>query len=114
MNVQPGDLARIVHPHLYGRLVEVLHAAPQSLFRLPDGKTHHGCDADEWVVEFLGPPITAWTGPSQGVFSDSRTTRYAVCGDRWLRPIRDPGDEAIDQMLERVQPPVRETERAAA
>ena len=95
MRCKPGDLARIVHPSMDGHLVTVLHAAPAHDFRLPDGQMHDGTAPGTWVCESLGSPFPAtvmWRGNLI-----SRPARFAVIGDQWLRPIRDPGDDAVDQ-----------------
>ena len=43
MNCRPGDLAVILGKGVFaGRLVEVLYAAPQVEFQLPDGYSHMG------------------------------------------------------------------------
>lgn len=77
----------IVHPALWGRWVEVLHAAPSGVFTLPDGFPAYGILREAcWVCESLGPDFTARLDCGL-----TRTTRYGVIADHWLRPIR--GDE---------------------
>lgn len=95
-----GDLARIVHPSAYGKLVSVLYAAPDGNLILPDGvKAFHSSGERGWIIQMLGEPIEAayW---AQG-YRTTRLARYAACADRWLRPIRDPGDDAIDEISTR-------------
>lgn len=98
MNCKPGDLAVIVgfnpaHPHTTGRIVDVIEAAPVGVgFRLPDGKSHHPCRAGAWIIRFHNPVnLNAIRGRSSAVF--------AVCPDAHLRPIRDPGEDAVDETL---------------
>lgn len=85
MNCKPGDIAMIVGgiPENHGRLVLVLH------------RNDHGIQ--EWVCEALSRIMTRdtktgplyWANPGKlGCISDSN-----------LRPIRDPGDDAQDEML---------------
>ena len=43
MNCKPGDIAVVIGASRFaGRLVEVLYAAPQNDFYLPDGCCHSG------------------------------------------------------------------------
>ena len=100
MNCKPQDLAVIVKaeatPTLIGKIVTALHLAPRGVFRLPDGKLHNVLPAEMapwWVCEFAQPvraPLESggW-----------RSTAYAPVPDQFLRPIRDPGDDATDQMV---------------
>lgn len=97
LNCRPGDLARIVHPSEYGRLVVVLYAAPATKFTLPDGQPHCAavvCDG-RWVCEAAGDGFAAMV--DYGSRLASRKAKYVVIADRWLRPIRDPGDDAQDE-----------------
>lgn len=105
MNCKPGDLAVIVgfspkHPHLTGRIVEVIEMAPVGMgFRLPDGKWHLPCPANEWVIRFQNPvDLSVVRGRSSGI--------YAACHDSKLRPLRDPGEDATDEVVERLGRPV--------
>lgn len=93
MNCRPGDLAIIVHPSMYGTLVQILYAEPDGNYTLPDGFPGRNVDGPGWVFEFLGAPRSVPVGRR------SRTARYAACNDRWLRPIRDHGDDAQDEVL---------------
>tara|TARA_B100001250_G_scaffold410687_1_gene437636 strand:- start:766 stop:1104 length:339 start_codon:yes stop_codon:yes gene_type:complete len=106
MNCKPGDIARIVHPSMYGTLVDILHAAPVGNYRLPDGQTGFGDEPGCWVFKFLGQPKDV---PMYNGFKDfigTRKAQYAACHDRWLRPIRDPGDDAVDETIVRLGKPV--------
>lgn len=92
MNCKPGDIARIVHPKEYGRIVEVLHAAPTDHeFVLPNGQIHNACSPGEWVVQMQGAPIRALICSSPKM--RSVLTMYGACADRWLRPL---GGVAVD------------------
>lgn len=94
-NCRPGDLARIVGPRLYGHLVEVLYATPAHRFALPDGHWHAGRSRQGlWVVRLLGKPIEVRLDGG-----DTRLAQYASMPDSALRPIRDPGEDAKDEML---------------
>ena len=104
MNCKPGDLAITVgyhpaYPHLTGRLVDVVEAAPVGVdFKLPDGKSHSPCGPGEWVIRFQSPVnLHAARGRSNGF--------YACTHDRNLRPIRDPGEDAVDEVLQRIGSP---------
>ncbi len=60
-----------------------------------------------WVCDSLSGPLRYWDGDS---------FKYAVdeieIPDSWLRPIRDPGDDAQDETLQWL--PVPSTEKEAA
>jgi hypothetical protein len=109
MNCKPGDLAVIVgfnaqHPHLTGRIVDVIEAPPLGkMFKLPDGKAHSAVQADVpcWVIRFHnGVDLSGLRGRPNAL--------YGVCPDRALRPIRDPGEDATDETLQRLPAPSRD------
>lgn len=93
MNCKPGDLARVVDSGVNrNRLVWVLDS--------------DRCDPGEWrcrtlqtMVEYVG---------------DKNTGREIAPGsivwslDSSLRPIRDPGDDAVDEMVQKVGAPTRD------
>jgi|WetSurMetagenome_2_1015567.scaffolds.fasta_scaffold715616_1 hypothetical protein len=83
MNVKPGDIAMVVHPKGWGRIVSVLHSAAGDEIRLPDGMRAYGSETG-WVVESLGQDFEAYVGHS----GRSRNCRFGVLDDKWLRPIR--------------------------
>jgi hypothetical protein len=100
MNCKPGDLAVVVRemplsPGMLGRIVRVVRRATDferlSGFRV----TTEGIPG--WVVE---APRMNW----EGDVVDSR-----AISDHLLRPIRDPGDSAVDEMLLLVGSPTKET-----
>lgn len=86
LNCRPGDLARIVHPSEYGRLVFVLYAAPATGFTLPDGQPHRACLFNRWVCEAAGDGFVAMVN---GSVLGTRKAKYVVIADVYLRPIRD-------------------------
>lgn len=93
MNCKPGDLAVIVAPDTstrnLGKIVRVLHGS-----RLGDGW---------WWVESLSPAFM--NGPG----SCDRVAMEGNIEDRRLRPIRDPGDDAVDETLLWLPAPTTET-----
>lgn len=98
MNCKQGDLAVIVgfspkHPHITGRIVEVICAAPTDhAFQLPDGKRHLACGPGAWIVCFQNAvDLTGIRGRSSAL--------YAACPDSKLRPLRDPGENVSDEIL---------------
>lgn len=101
MNCKPCDIARIVHPTMYGKLVLVLYAEPIGHHTLPDG---HGAVNQTgevgWVFEFLGAPQEV------PLNYGTRLARYAACGDKWLRPIRD--NDGEDETLRWAGKPQKE------
>lgn len=81
MNCKPGDLAVIVRSHdrrNIGRLVKVL--------RLYDRRI----EASWWIAS---------ESVLHGIFSDWPPGAEVGLFDSHLRPIRDPGDDARDEML---------------
>ncbi len=91
MNCRPGDLAIVFHAEGFG-----LHAA---INRLLIGRivrvmelgvpTDPNCYA-ALVWRFEKPVCLAYSGRKVTVFG---------CADNCLRPLRDPGDDALDEML---------------
>lgn len=90
MNCKPGDLAVMVRascPENVGRIVLVLPEDPYYDLR-------HG---HVWFTQAANPAPTAWAvdGTKTG-----RAKPKAHVPDAWLRPIRDPGEDARDETLE--------------
>jgi hypothetical protein len=96
LNCKPGDIARVISGALGNRdkLVRVIEPSPGnglpvgSVF-IVDGQRFQ-CEGlgFGWVVEALGSSLNKPSG---------RAFRICPVGDRWLRPIRDPGDDARDE-----------------
>lgn len=107
MNCKPDDLAVVIrtrNPNLVDRLVTVLYAAPVGVrFRLPDRQMHQEVPQGFWVCEFCSP-VEAKIGLNGGEI-EARMTRFAPIPDRNLRPIRDPGPDAVDETLLRLPAP---------
>jgi hypothetical protein len=89
VNCKPGDLARIVYPDqlVRDRWVTVTELSPQSTPANP-----------AWCYE--GPLI---------IDPDIRIPLGALY-DFWLRPIRDPGDDARDETLQWLDVPSKQPE----
>ncbi len=107
MNCKPGDLAVIVrtsNPMLIDRIVTVMYAAPaEQRFRLPDGFLHFAVPRGYWVCEFANP-VEAKIG-FETEATGARATKFAPVPDQNLRPIRDPGVDAVDETLQRLPAP---------
>jgi hypothetical protein len=96
MNVTPGDVARVVHPDLYGRLVIVHQLIASSTHRLPDGWLVSPDCVGCWEIESLGSAFPILRGtPSRYTQAQSH---WAACDDKWLRPIK--GEEGDDETLD--------------
>ncbi len=106
MNCKPGDLAVCIRSTKgktsvdpLGHFCKVLSAAPADFkFRLPDGYLQRAFGVGYWVVEWnveMPYPIVG------GV----RFTKFGICPDKALRPIRPQPDDAVDEMVERVGKP---------
>lgn len=110
MNCKPGDLAVVVRDQrsgsakTAGKIVEVLYAAPGQPFNMPDGFRHAASPAGAWwVVRFMHQLLVP-------TIRGERMSAYAVVPDLVLRPIRDPGEDATDEMIVLLGKPVREGE----
>lgn len=95
MNCKPGDLARVVSPGYFLRCscgIRTLAVKPDTLVVCAKPL------ADGW---YLAEPLkieTVWG-------CDPSVPLTGTCGslpDHLLRPIRDPGDDAVDEMVRRV------------
>lgn len=103
LNCKPGDLAVVVkaptRTEFLGRVCTVLWAAPaHERFRLPDDYLHDPAGEGRWVVEFASPIKVEVTG-------GFRVTPFAAVRDECLTPIRDPGEDAVDEILQLVGSP---------
>jgi hypothetical protein len=99
----PGALAYITHPSMFGVQVTCLYIAPADDFTLPDGfPAIRGPEPAAWVIQF------ASAQPVRCLLKGVLTTRqafYAVCGDKWLRPIVPPPDaESTPTTVDKPQP----------
>jgi len=89
MNCVPGDTAYIVAPYLdiamRGLPVYVVCAeSGHRLVEAKNGARSHGRGQQCWLV-------------------DGHDVRLPmVIGDQYLRPIRDPGEDAVDEVLQRL------------
>lgn len=97
MNCQPNDIARVIPP---GRLARCPICGGQKVAVLPDTivrVTRH--DGIAWMLE---EPLRG-----QLEFDCGQQLSWVCTGlkDELLRPIRDPGDDAVDEMLLRVGAP---------
>lgn len=101
MNCKPGDLAVItgerpgISPDgLTGLFVTVLYRAPDNgTVTAPDG-THINGGFGCWLCE-ASRAVRVLAINDGGYVS----RKYLVVWDGWLRPIRDPGDDAVDEMV---------------
>lgn len=91
MNCKQGDLAIIVRSLAgnEGRIIRCVKYVPQLRYRFLDGtqETKPG-----WLMDEALPTILA----------DEKSPYIWDC---WLRPIRDPGDDAVDEMVKLVPLP---------
>lgn len=85
LNCKQGDVAWIVrasNPANLGKVVKCVTLLPAHLWNAPGGREYV---APGWVVD---RPITTWSGQISNHVPDHQ-----------LRPIRDPGDDAVDETL---------------
>lgn len=93
MNCKPGDLALVVcsdYPDTLGRICLVL-------------KTHDVDKEGDWCWLCRFPSPVTWQ--EEDTFRDEKG-RSGMIPDAWLRPIRDPGEDATDETLGWVPSPV--------
>jgi hypothetical protein len=86
LNCKPGDLAMCVSGEHAGKVCEVLSAGP-TYWHFDSQK-----DLIGWIVAF--PRSVAW-----GDVSDPENLAEGWYPDEWMRPVRDPGDDAVDETL---------------
>lgn len=100
MNCKPGDLAVIVKSLAgnEGRLVNVVNS---DVYMLPGDLS--GMPHPLWRVRSLGEPVRSTIGWIDKEFAFP---------DAWLKPIRDPGEDATDETLTWLPVPSRERETA--
>ncbi len=101
MNCKPGDLAINFFPGSpnLGRVVTVVEAYDGRPG--PDGAAIETGGQPCWIVK--GPGLVLWKFDG-----DHIPAEWTVMLDRWLRPIRDPGDDAQDETLSWLPVPSRE------
>lgn len=112
MNCKPGDLAVVVRPHFrHGAIVSVLReCSPKERDALIALEREWGECGFVWLCGMV-------TG-SRGVDNATGRAAYLYPGDeawiadKYLRPIRDPGDDAKDETLQWL--PVPSTEKEGA
>lgn len=105
-NVKVGDLAVIVGakeaPQNNGRIVEVVRAFTQGEVW---GNNMKAKSAPAWMVRSTGTPLVIKTENVLTGRSWFRLVQERPYSDRCLRPIRDPGDAAVDEIVQRVGTP---------
>jgi hypothetical protein len=93
MNCKPGDLAVIIHcppaPDCVGRIVQCLRFEGNYII---DGLRY----PDVWRVDWSGKSAREITGCEAWGMRDA-----------WMRPLRDPGDDARDETLEWLPSPAQ-------
>lgn len=95
MNCKPGDLAIVIGPSdtpNLGRVVRCVRLLEKGEELSRDGYVFDAAShAMFWEVE----------GRISCLDSKNRQVEvhFGLIGDRWMRPIRDPGDDARDEML---------------
>ena len=104
LNCKPGDLAIVLSRRngaaciATGKFVEVVRStAPSCLSQTPDGlwfKPHPESDSGAiWLIKYQHAELYfSKTGKP-------RTSLYDFIPDSRLRPIRDPGPDAVDETL---------------
>ena len=109
MNCKPGDLARLVG------LPDMLRDARDRIVKL---KNDPPLLIDGQIVWALEQPVRftmRGTASRNGVlFLDGDRVYCNEMQDKYLRPIRDPGDEAVDEMVRLVGLPVGNPEGVPA
>lgn len=110
MNCKPGDFAMIVAPHQRpGVLVSVVEdCSAEDLNALSASEPDWLKAGHIWACRLIGG--------SSGVDIEALHSSYLLPGDevwvadQFLRPIRDPGDDAVDETLQRLPAPIIQPE----
>jgi hypothetical protein len=99
MNCKPGDMAYIVRSSCgnEGRVVEIVNAV---VLEIPGDLGFEGC-GHLWRCRSKSPLLQT--------FGLIRPGEDFAFPDAWLRPIRDPGDDATDESLLWLPSPTKET-----
>lgn len=104
-NVKPGDLAIITfgpNGYMEGAVVEVLRPAANPPLSAPYA---HLSDAPRWFVTTGRPTVV-------NVGSGKRPSLEFAVPDPCLKPLRDPGPEAVDEMVQKLGSPNKQGEMA--
>lgn len=96
MNCKQGDLAVVVKSHAgnEGKIVRCIRLSNFDGLTLPDGSIIFG---QVWETDCVSP---TFSGKAHPFFLD-----------KYLRPIRDPGDSAVDEMVQRLGTPFEKSLR---
>ena len=102
MNCKPGDLALLVNSDFetnIGKLVKVLKTSDESTPEIPEWE----CEAIGFLrsYQYIDDFLLCERPTNPGELIDIE--------DRDLRPIRDPGDDAVDEVIQRMGTPHKET-----
>jgi len=101
MNCKPGDLARLVG------LPDMLRDARDRIVTLKNEPPVLIDGEIGWALEHPVRFTMRGTASRKGVlFLDGDRVYFDVMQDKYLRPIRDPGDDAVDEMVRLVGLPV--------
>lgn len=106
MNCRPGDTAIVVRgdllPGNIGIIVEVLEKADRPIMLLTTkGPLLYDPPPDSWLCQTLGTSICWRTRICEVYPIDICCFNFAI-PDSILKPLRDPGDGAVDEMVLRV------------
>ncbi len=93
MNCQPGDLAFIVAPYLD----LAMRGLPVKVVRADDGRS---------LVVSKSGDLSCGRGRPCWLVDGNDSRLPMVIADQYLRPIRDPGDDAVDEMVLRKMVPL--------
>ena len=102
INCKPGDLAVITAPRsgnpcpLTGKFCTVLKLAQNNRVKIPNDNRVYELEGDIaacWLIQYTYPVATI-SDQGRVIFSV-----YDLVWDSRLRPIRDPGPDAVDETL---------------
>jgi hypothetical protein len=108
MNCKKGDLAYVTSgaktPSLAGRFVIVERAAPYGDVRL-SGELWVGVDTPAWICR----GANGGDLPCQRLDGSTYSMPRRLIDDAILRPIRPQPDDAVDEVIQRIGTPHKET-----
>lgn len=106
LNCRPGDLAVIVRsphsPDNVGKIVRVIRPAVEGEM-IEGWRVYLRNGLPAWIVESDGSPL-AWASVSiDGSRRKVNLVRQRAYADYCLKPIRDPGEDAVDQFTRKIE-----------
>jgi hypothetical protein len=106
LNCRPGDLAVIFRspqsPANVGKIVRVIRPAVEGEW-IEGWRVCLNKGYPAWIVESNGSLLTWSSFKVNGKKGQTNLVRQRAYADYCLKPIRDPGDDAVDQFARKIE-----------